>query len=293
MMQANAGSPELEDGRAVYRLTPEAFADGHGERGGRRARTSWAAAAARRPRTSPRWQKEYGACSRPDHARRPVLARAEVEEIGGTARGAGPVNGFLDQFAAYFQHYGYWTVAVALMLENAGIPVPGESTLIAASVFAQARGTFNLRDIIIVATLAATMGDNLGYAIGRWGGRPLLERYRQAFHLRPETLHRGERLFARYGSVTVFLARFIVGLRVFAGPLAGALHMHWPRFVIFNALGALTWVTVVASVSYAFGRHVPALIRSIRTANLLLLVAVVLAAVFFGKKLLARLGPDD
>jgi membrane protein DedA with SNARE-associated domain len=203
------------------------------------------------------------------------------------------VNPWLDQFAAYFQHYGYWTVAAALLLENAGVPVPGETTLIAASAFAHGHGTFNLRDIIVVATLAATAGDNLGYALGRWGGRPLLERYRQTLRLRPETLHRGERVFARYGAVTVFFARFIVGLRVFAGPMAGALRMHWPRFAVFNALGAVTWVTVIASLSYAFARRLSALMETMRTANLVLLVAVVLLAVFFGKRLLARLGPDD
>jgi membrane protein DedA with SNARE-associated domain len=203
------------------------------------------------------------------------------------------VNALLDQFAYYFQHYGYWTVAAALLLENAGVPVPGETALIAASVFAQARGTFNLRDIIIVATIAATVGDNLGYAIGRWGGRPLLERYRQLFRLRPATLHRGEQLFARYGAVTIFFARFVIGLRVLAGPMAGALKMHWTRFAIFNALGALTWVTVVASVSYAFGRQLPTLVKTMRTANLAILAVVILLAVFFGKRLLARLEPDE
>jgi membrane-associated protein len=203
------------------------------------------------------------------------------------------MNAVLAQFAYYFQHYGYWTVAAALLLENTGVPVPGETTLIAASVFAQSRGIFNLRDIIIVATLAATVGDNLGYALGRWGGRPLLERYRRLFRLRPATLHRGERLFARYGSVTVFFARFVIGLRVLAGPLAGALKMHWPRFAVFNALGAVTWVTVVASVSYAFGRELPVLLSTMRTVNVIILLVVILVAVFFGRRLLARITDEQ
>jgi membrane protein DedA with SNARE-associated domain len=203
------------------------------------------------------------------------------------------VNALFDQLAAYFNQYGYWTVAAALLLENAGIPVPGETTLIAASVFAQAGGRFNLRDIILVATLAATAGDNIGYAAGRWGGRPLLERYRRVLRLRPATLNRGERLVARYGSVTIFFARFIVGLRIFAGPLAGALRMDWRRFALFNALGALAWVVVVASVSYAFGRQLPALVRTMRAANLALLAVVILLAVLFGKRLLARIGSEE
>jgi membrane-associated protein len=202
------------------------------------------------------------------------------------------MTGLLQHFAYYLQHYGYWTVAAALLLENAGLPVPGETTLIAASVFAQANGSFNLRDIIVIATIAATVGDNLGYAIGRWGGRPLLERYRAFFHLRPAILRRGERLFARYGSVTIFFARFVIGLRVLAGPLAGALRMDWTRFAIFNALGALAWVTVIASVSYAFGRQLPALARTMRTANLAILAVILLLAVLCGKRLLARLDQD-
>ncbi len=203
------------------------------------------------------------------------------------------LNGFLEQFTAYFQHYGYWTIAAALLLENAGIPVPGETILIAASVLAQTHGTLRLRDIILVATIAATAGDNLGYALGRWGGRRLLERYQQTLRLPPAALQRGERLFARYGPATIYFARFIVGVRVLAGPLAGALRMRWSRFAIFNALGAATWVTVVATVSYVFGRQLPALMRTMRAANLILLAIVIVLLVFFGKRLLARVGPEE
>ena len=202
------------------------------------------------------------------------------------------MNDVLAQFAGYFQHYGYWTIAVALLLENAGIPVPGETILIVASVIAQTHHSLGLPEIIVVGTLAATCGDNLGYALGRWGGRRLLERYRRVFRLRPETIRRGERIFERYGPETVFVARFIVGLRVFAGPLAGVLRMHWPRFAVFNALGAVTWVSVIATLGYAFGRELPVLLRTMRTANLVLLGIAVLIVVFFGKRLLARLGPD-
>jgi membrane protein DedA with SNARE-associated domain len=204
------------------------------------------------------------------------------------------VNGwFLEPFAVYFQHYGYWTIAAALLLENAGVPVPGETILIAASVLAQSQHSLRLPEIILVGTLAATAGDNIGYALGRWGGRPLLERYRQTFRLRPETIRRGESLFQRYGSATIFFARFIVGLRVFAGPLAGVLHMHWRRFAVFNALGAVTWVTAVASLAYAFAHELPVLVRTMRAANLALLAVAILVVVFFGKRLLERLGQDE
>jgi membrane-associated protein len=203
------------------------------------------------------------------------------------------VNEVFEQLSAYFAHYGYWTLAVALLLENAGVPVPGETILITASVLARTGQSLSLPVIVVVATLAATLGDNLGFALGHWGGRRLLDRYRAFFRIRPEAIARGERIFRRYGPVTVFAARFIVGLRVFAGPLAGVLRMHWARFAAFNALGALTWVTVIASVGYAFGRQVPALLRTMRTANLALLAIVVLLAVIFGKRLLARFAADN
>lgn len=195
----------------------------------------------------------------------------------------------LQQFAWYFQHYGYWTIAGALLLENAGIPVPGETVLIAASVLAQTHHTLRLPEIILVGTISATIGDNLGYALGLWGGRPLIDRYSRIFRLPPGAVARGERVFERYGAVTVFLGRFLFGLRVLAGPMAGVLRMPWPRFVLFNALGAVTWVTVVASLGYALGRRVPTLLHTMRTANLVLLGLALLAVMVFWKKLLARI----
>ncbi len=198
----------------------------------------------------------------------------------------------LQRFGWYFQQYGYWALAGALLLENAGIPGPGETVLIAASVLADSQHTLRLSLIILVGTVAATVGDNLGYALGRWGGRPLLDRYRRLFRLRPGTLERGERLFRRYGPATVFFARFIFGLRVVAGPLAGALRMHWPRFAVFNLLGAFTWVTVIASLAYAFGRRLPALLHTMRNADLVLLGLLVVGLIVFRRRLEARFERD-
>src|SRR5271156_4271023 len=129
--------------------------------------------------------------------------------------------------------YGYWAIAIALFCENAGLPVPGETTLLFASFLAYSEHRLHLGWIIVVATCAATLGDNLGYAIGHYGGRPLLSRYHKFFHLGPSALARGEALFARYGSFTIFFARFVFGMRVVAGPLAGVLRMPWRTFVLF------------------------------------------------------------
>lgn len=203
------------------------------------------------------------------------------------------MNDLVGQLQGYFQHYGYWTLAVALLLENAGVPVPGETILLVASVLASTQHSLHLPAIILVGTLAAVLGDNLGYGAGRWGGRPLLERYRRLFRVTPHALARGERLFQRYGAVTVFLARFVFGLRMLAGPLAGVLRMHWQRFLTFNVLGAATWVLVIASLGYFFGGRLPGLVHTMRTLNLVLLALLVLAALFLGKRLLARLGSDE
>jgi membrane-associated protein len=168
---------------------------------------------------------------------------------------------------SFFHDYGYWTVAIALLLENAGVPVPGETILLFASFLAYSERELHVPIIIAVATAACTIGDNIGYFIGRRGGRPLLQRYQHIFRIRDKTIARGEHLFARYGSVTIFFARFIFGMRIIAGPLAGVLRMEWKRFVLFNFLGAVAWVTVITLVGYFFGSQWDVLLRVMRRIN--------------------------
>jgi membrane protein DedA with SNARE-associated domain len=181
-----------------------------------------------------------------------------------------------DFLRTFIAEYGYWAVALTLLCENAGIPVPGETTLLLASFLAYSEHKLDLGWIIVIATCAATIGDNLGYSLGYYGGRPLLERYRHFFRISPATLERGEKLFSRYGASTVFLARFIFGLRIFAGPLAGVLRMPWKEFALFNFLGALVWVTTIATVGYLFGRHWDAMEHALGRFNLVVGIAVLL-----------------
>ena len=178
-------------------------------------------------------------------------------------------------------HYGYWAVAVALLLENTGVPAPGETTLLVASFLAYSGHELQLSWIIVVAIVAATLGDNLGFALGYYGGRPLFHRYQSFFRIPPDTIARGEKLFARFGAVTIFLARFIFGLRIIAGPLAGVLRMPWRRFLIFNALGAAFWVTVISSVGYVFGKHWQRLEHGIQRFDSAVVLAAILAAGFW------------
>jgi membrane-associated protein len=176
-------------------------------------------------------------------------------------------------------HYGYWAVGAALLIENAGIPVPGETMLLLASFLAFSQHELQLPWIIVVGTIAATLGDNIGFALGYYGGRPVLERYRTAFRIQDATLARGEELFARYGAVTIFFARFVFGMRIVAGPLAGVLRMPWRKFTVFNFLGAAVWVTAISGAGYLFGQHLGRLERDIRRFDV---VAAILVLVGLG-----------
>ncbi len=173
-------------------------------------------------------------------------------------------------------HYGYWAVAAALLLENAGVPMPGETVLLLASFLAYSERDLQLGWIILVGTLAATLGDNLGYAIGNYGGRRLLGQYRSVFRISDAALGRGERLFQRYGAVTILFARFVFGMRVVAGPLAGVLRMPWKRFTVFNLLGAALWVTAISLAGYFFGSRWNWLMHFIKRFDLALAAVFVL-----------------
>jgi membrane-associated protein len=190
---------------------------------------------------------------------------------------------------AFFQQYGYWTIAIALLLENAGIPVPGETVLLFASFLAYSEQSLHLPYIILIGIVACTVGDNIGYAIGRRGGRPLLERYQRFFRIRNETIAKGERLFGKYGSVTVLFARFVFGLRIIAGPLAGVLQMPWKQFAVFNFLGAIIWVTVISCVGYFVGTEWTELLRVMKHINTgVLIVAALVVAVIWLRKIMRK-----
>ncbi len=173
-------------------------------------------------------------------------------------------------------HYGYWAVGAALLLENTGVPVPGETILLLASFLAYSQHELQLSWIIVVATIAATIGDNLGFTAGYYGGRRLLGRYQHVFRIRDETVRRGERLFERYGAVTIFFARFVFGMRIIAGPMAGVLRMPWRKFLVFNFLGATVWVAVISSCGYLFGRHWEHLERNVKRLDLVAAIVVLI-----------------
>ncbi len=156
------------------------------------------------------------------------------------------------------EHYGYAAVGGLVLLEDFGVPVPGELMLIAAAVFAGA-GQLNLAVVITVAVAGAIVGDNIGFGIGHFGGRPLVERFGRYVWLTGDRLDRAERFFEHHGGKVVTVARFVDGLRQANGLLAGTLDMHWRRFLAFNALGAVLWVGVWTTVGYLAGDHIETL----------------------------------
>ena len=190
------------------------------------------------------------------------------------------MHSLFDVLAGHFRDWGYWTVPAALLLENAGVPVPGETVLLFASFLAYDEGELHLPYLILLGIAACTVGDNLGYLLGRRGGRRLLERYQHIFRIRNRTIHRGERLFARHGHIAIFFARFIFGMRIIAGPLAGVLRMPWRQFVIFNFLGASVWVTTISLAGYFFGSQWDTLVHVMGRVNLIIVIVVLVALVF-------------
>jgi membrane protein DedA with SNARE-associated domain len=145
--------------------------------------------------------------------------------------------------------YGYVALAAGVLLENAGLPVPGETMLLAAAALA-ARGRLSIVLVALVAAAAAIVGDNIGFAIGRAGGRPLLERFGRWVFITPERLDAVDRFFDRRGPLAVVGARFVPALRVVGALAAGSSRMHWRSFLLFNAIGAVAWATVVSLIGY-------------------------------------------
>lgn len=178
-----------------------------------------------------------------------------------------------------FARYGYFVVFFGVLLENAGVPVPGETILLAGAALARF-GHLSLVWVVATAVMGAVLGDNVGFVIGRRGGRRLLERHGRIFGFTARRLDQFDGFFARHGAKTVFAARFVTGLRVVGAVLAGASTLPWGRFLIFNAAGAVAWACTFGAVGYALGYSWETIERWIGHLGLVLLVAVAVVAVF-------------
>jgi membrane protein DedA with SNARE-associated domain len=177
-----------------------------------------------------------------------------------------------------FARYGYAVVFFGVLLENAGVPVPGETVLLAGAALAHL-GRLSLGWVILWAILGACLGDNIGFYIGRHGGRGLVERHGPRIGITRERLRQFDRFFERYGAQTVFIARFVTGLRVVGAVLAGGSTIPWGTFLIYNALGAVVWSTAIAFAGYSLAYSWNTLERWIGRTGVVALVIVALVAV--------------
>jgi membrane protein DedA with SNARE-associated domain len=204
------------------------------------------------------------------------------------ATGTGqPLPGFLDTVSRYLADYGYWAIFLLVMLEDFGVPVPGETILIAGAV---AAGTGHLNVVLVGVTgfAAAVLGDNVGYAIGHFGGRALVGRWGRYVFLTEKRLDRAERFFDAQGGKIITIARFLEGLRQANGLIAGTIRMHWLKFLAFNALGAALWVGCWVSAGYFGGQHITAIYGYVTRYSLYALIVLALAIVAWAVMLLRR-----
>ena len=156
---------------------------------------------------------------------------------------------------SFIAHYGYAAVFLLIMLEDFGMPVPGETALV-VSAAAAATGQLSIWGVLAAAFIGAVAGDNIGYLIGHFGGRPLVARVGARVGITHERLAHVEGFFGRYGETIIVGARFVEILRQLNGIVAGFLGMHWARFLAYNALGAALWVGVWGAVGYFAGEHI-------------------------------------
>jgi membrane protein DedA with SNARE-associated domain len=196
--------------------------------------------------------------------------------------------GALHTLEPVLNRFGYLAVAGLVLLEDFGIPVPGETVLILGAVYA-GTGRLNIVLVALLAFCGALLGDNVGFALGHFGGRPLALRYGRYVFLTPERLDKTTEFFARHGGKVIVVARFIEGLRQLNGIIAGMSGMPWGRFVVFNAIGAALWVGVWTAIGYFSGSHIDTIYRlATRYSTYLLVALAVLLLAYLARRLLRR-----
>jgi membrane protein DedA with SNARE-associated domain len=172
----------------------------------------------------------------------------------------------------------YLVVGLVIGVESMGVPLPGETTLIAAALLAS-QHDLNIVFVIAAAAAGAIVGDSIGYFIGRKAGRGLFERLgRRSHHFSEERIVKAEKYFHKYGVWTVFFGRFVALLRIFAGPMAGMLRMHYPRFLAANAAGGIAWSTTIGVVAYKIGDNADKIFGEVSVWALVVIGAALVVA---------------
>ncbi|MFE6747999.1 DedA family protein [Kitasatospora purpeofusca] len=210
------------------------------------------------------------------------------------AEAAPELPGPLAALAPLLQQYGYALVALFVLLDNCAVPAPGQTVLVLAAVYA-GTGHLNLAAVVAIAFTAAVLGNTLGHLIGATGGRAFVHRWGRYVLLTPERAARAEVFFARHGGKVVTVARFVDGLRQTSGIIAGTTGMPWPRFQVFNVLGAALWVGVWAGFGCVAGANIGTVWRTAVRYQLWLLIAlgVLVAALAVRQQLRRRRRPEQ
>ena len=194
--------------------------------------------------------------------------------------------------AGLVQQHGFWVVGTVIFFESMGVPLPGESLLIATALYAAATGEITIEHVVAASALGAVLGDNAGYLIGRRIGPPVLERYGPRIGLTLDRQQLGRFLFLRHGGKVVFFGRFVAFLRTLAAVLAGASHMPWWRFLIWNAAGGVFWTCLYGFGAYLLGDQVHRLVGPFGVALGIVALVVVVLSVRFVHRHEARLIGD-
>lgn len=190
---------------------------------------------------------------------------------------------YVNLLSPYVHTYGYLVAFFGMMLENAGIPVPAESTLVAMAFFAGQK-VLNIWLVIPIAIVGDVVGDNIGFWIGREGGRPLIEKYGKYVRIDKKKLDEMETLFREKGGRTVYTAHFFATTRIVAALTAGMSHMPYKRFLTFNIFGAISFVTLISLLSYHFSKNLDMVLRFLHIFRVLGLVVLALIIIYYFHK---------
>lgn len=180
----------------------------------------------------------------------------------------------------YVDEYGYLILFLGVMAENASLPVPGETILIIASFYSHL-GNLSLAHVIPLAIVGCILGDNISFYLGRRLGRPFVLQYGKYIFITPERLNYVERFFHKHGDKTIFVQRWITGVRVIGALVAGTTKMPWSRFLLFNCLGAITWVTAISLLGYFFAVNLELLLKILSRSGWTLLGLFALIGLMF------------
>lgn len=199
------------------------------------------------------------------------------------------LNFFASNLDSLLATYGYLAVFIFVGVESLGVPVPGETMLVTAAIYAGTTGRLSIFWVIVASSAGAIVGDNIGYAIGRTGGYRLLKRYGRYIRLDENRLRLGQYLFRKQGPKVVFFGRFVSVLRIFAAFLAGVNRMHWRLFLIFNAAGGIVWSTIYGVAAFLLGKQLLQLSGRLDLVLAVIGVALIITVIVFLRRNEARL----